>query len=276
MAEHVCPTCGYKTTRAYNLKLHLNKKTPCAPKTQNECCYECCFCSKKFKYKTHMYSHQKLCNISTQKELYEIKEDLRDEFERKLEEFKKEFLLNQKQTITNNTTTNNIQNNITIHAYGNESVSHINDAMLDRYVKRTNKGLVQLIEQIHFNPSFPQNANLRITNKKLPFIEYHNGDKWLFEKKDKIVHDLIDKSHNMMQTHFDDNEDRMKDSMNETMYEYVKSWLDHMRRGMRWGEERSRPVSQCNERNNDDEKSFKDVVDPVLADVYLLILNNTR
>ena len=35
-----------------------------------------------------------------------------------------------------------------------------------------------LLKHIHFNKKHPENQNIRITNKKLPYAEVYKGDKW--------------------------------------------------------------------------------------------------
>ena len=92
---------------------------------------------------------------------------------------------------------------------------------------------------------------MSITNKKLPLIQVHNGDKWSFERKEKLLSEVFDKGHSIMQEHFDDNEDELKSNMSTTMFGYIKEWLENM---------------------SDHEKK---TMETVLTDIYLLIVNNS-
>lgn len=243
---HKCEKCGYTTPLAGNMKAHQNRKTPCDVKRSDV--YTCIHCSKSYKNKNHMYAHQRICR-ETKTPLFskDDVDNIRKEFQTKLDELTQE--VRSKPVIQNSNTTT--INNITIHAYGSEQIQHISNVFLDRCVKRTDKGLKELIEYIHFNPLIPQNMNLRISNKKLPFVEFHNGNKWQYSRKEEIVNDLVDKGHVMMQSHFEDHEDRLKMEWNETMFEHVREWLERMH-------------------EKDPSK-----IDPILTDIYLLILNNS-
>jgi hypothetical protein len=154
--------------------------------------------------------------------------------------------------ITNNNTTNNVQNNtITINGFGKEDTSHITHQFMRSCVKRRDKGMVELVQKIHFDDDCPQNRNLKITNKKLPFIQAHNGEKWQYCKKDKVLTDIVENSHMMMQEHFDDHEQEFKSNMSNTMYECINEWLEKIR------------------------DQDKKVLESVLTDIYLLILNSS-
>lgn len=149
--------------------------------------------------------------------------------------------------IYNTTTTNNIA--VNINAFGSEVLDHLTHSFLEQCVRRTDKGLVQLIEKIHFDPDKPENNNIRITNKKLPYIEYHNGTKWKYEKKDALLNELVEKGHSILQDHYEENHEMMRCDMSESMFMHIKSWIERM------------------------EDKDKTTIESVLTDMYLLILN---
>jgi mannose/cellobiose epimerase-like protein (N-acyl-D-glucosamine 2-epimerase family) len=115
-----------------------------------------------------------------------------------------------------------VTNNITINAFGKESLDHISAQFLDQRVRRTDKGLVELIEKIHFDPGHQQNCNLKITNMRLPIMQIHNGTTWKYDRKERILNELVDKGHGMMQEHFDDHEDSIKEQLSETMFDHIR------------------------------------------------------
>ena len=90
--------------------------------------------------------------------------------------------------ITNNTTNN--QNkiiNININNYGNENIDYLNKDYLNNLLQGAFTAIPKLIENIHFNPSHPENHNIKITNKKEPYIKVRKNDKWeLQDKKENI------------------------------------------------------------------------------------------
>ena len=71
-----------------------------------------------------------------------------------------------------------------------------------------------LIKQIHFNPKHPENHNIKITNKKEPYIKVRKNDKWEFQDKGSTITDLIDRQ----QIHLlDENvEKKIEDSCSNT------------------------------------------------------------
>ena len=154
---------------------------------------------------------------------------------------------------SNNTihTTNTINNNIIINALGNESLEHITPAFLDQCVRRTNKGIVELIERIHFDPDTPENCNIKATNVKLPLVKYNDGVRWKWGRKDHLLDQIVDRGHGLMQEHFDDNEVAMKDKMSDTMFDHIRKWMDRM------------------------QEKDKRTWESVITDIYILILNAT-
>lgn len=151
--------------------------------------------------------------------------------------------------ITQTVVTNNINNNITINGFGKETIDHITTQFLDQCVRRTDKGLVELIEKIHFHPAHQENCNIRITNVKLPIMQVHDGMTWKYDRKDRVLSELVGKGHGMMQEHLDDHEGRIRDQVSETMFDHIRRWMDKM------------------------QDRDKKTLEGVLVDMYILILN---
>ena len=262
-----CERCHYETIYLSTLKKHLSRKKPCQPLYCTRSCeellsdytrvnkhtgaYKCTFCDKVFGTRQGKYNHQQVCIV---------KQELQDNICQGLVDKIKESVIQSMKDrpvtiINNNTTINNTANNtIHINAFGKENLDHIPKSFLDQCVKRRDKGLLELVQKIHFDERVKENHNLKITNKKMPFIHMHNGNKWMLEKKDKVLNQVIDKSHGMMQNHFEDYEDEYKETryLSENMLNYVREWLEKV--------------------------SDKDrqVYDSLLTDVYLLIYNATN
>lgn len=263
--NYQCERCHYDTKYLSALKNHLSRKKPCAPLFATNSCeellkahekqnkhsasYKCTFCHKSFGTRQGKYNHQLICmkKLENQDETcQEIVDKIKESVLKTLIKDKKQSL-----TIINNTTINNTENNIQINAFGKENLEHITKSFLDQCVKRRDKGLLELVQKIHFNDNALENQNIKITNMKMPFIKYHNGNNWILEKKDKVLNEVIDKSHGMMQNHFDDHEDEYKETLylSENMLNYIRDWLEKV------------------------SDKDKEVYDSLLTDVYLLIYN---
>jgi hypothetical protein len=253
-----CARCHYETKVAQYLKRHLSRVHPCEPLHSNEDpkhlldafnasisankLHKCVYCDKGFSHRQSKSVHQKSClqrrNVTLEERVKQL-EDMLSKRENNV-------------TITNNFNNNSQTiNQIQINAFSKEDPSHIlkNKHFLDQCVRRTNKGLVELADKMHFDKNKPENNNLRITNKKHPFIQYHNGNKWMYEKKDKILNQVIDHSYGIMQDHFDDNEHEIKNNMSNAMFSYIKEWMEKM------------------------SDKDKEVIEPLLEDLHILILN---
>ena len=82
------------------------------------------------------------------------------------------MLMNNCHNTTNNITiNNNTQNNIHINCYGKEDLSYITNEMLQDIIKKPLAGIPKLVEMIHLNPDHPENTNIKLVNKNLPFFK---------------------------------------------------------------------------------------------------------
>jgi hypothetical protein len=264
--QFTCCRCGYSTPKKALLIKHLHRRVECPPIFSEEpvaslleaienpvitllsypACQKCCDCGKILKNANSLRYHKsKHCNKSAANL---VRENHQSSVGRSI------VTNNNTNTINNNINNNNnilqnVTNNITINAFGKENIDHISTQFLDQCVRRTDKGLVELIEKIHFDPDHNENCNMKVTNLKMPIMQVHNGLCWKYDKKTRVLSDLVDKGHGMMQEHFDDHEDRIKDQVSETMFDHIRKWMDKM------------------------QDRDKKVIESVLTDMYLLILN---
>ncbi|MAO33164.1 MAG: hypothetical protein CMD03_00200 [Flavobacteriales bacterium] len=105
---------------------------------------------------------------------------------------------NRSTTITNNTTNNNTTTNniININNYGDENTKYItSDYILKLLKNRPAKTIPELIKYTHFNEAHPENQNIKITNKKEPYVKIMKDDKWELQDRKNTIIDLIDKQH---------------------------------------------------------------------------------
>ena len=120
---------------------------------------------------------------------------------------------------TNNITTNNITNN-TINnqniiyvdsrnaekllPFGGEDLEYLTNDLMKNIISQPEQGIIKLIQQVHFNEEQPQNQNIQMLNKKEPYLEVFNGEKW--EKQDKkiAIQNMITTKKDLMDDFFDE------------------------------------------------------------------------
>jgi hypothetical protein len=240
--------------------------------------YVCPACRKTLRSKSGWYSHKQRCHQrpalppgAAHKQLDEQEqkeeEDRIAKLERANEELQKQLTQILERTAastqqqptsttthnnTNCTTTthNQIQVNV-INTFGKERLDHISDPFKKQCIYRTSKGLLELLEKMHFDPSVPENANVRITNRKLPLAEIRTSDRWTFARRDQVLNDLLEKGHTIMQEHFDDHQDEIKSTASETMFAFIADWMEKIA------------------------DRDKDTVSDLLTDIFVLLLNNS-
>jgi hypothetical protein len=113
----------------------------------------------------------------------------------------KEELSKTKQIITNNnnninkiktTNNNNSHNTININNFGEENIKHIDYSYYSNILKGIYGAVPKLVEKIHFDNEHPENQNIKLTNKKEPYIKIRKNNKWKLANRKTEVLDLID------------------------------------------------------------------------------------
>jgi hypothetical protein len=166
----------------------------------------CEYCNRGYTRRDNLTKHLKNCknkknSIEKFKELEEKNTKLLEAVEKLLIE-KKEYNGN---IITNNTNNTNNDNSTTINVislnnYGNENTQYITKEYLMGLLEKPFQSIPELIKYMHFNKDYPENQNIKLTNKKEPYIKVLKDNKWeLVDRKDTI-NDLIDQKHSILNT----------------------------------------------------------------------------
>lgn len=268
--EYKCARCGYTTAIKGNLKKHLYRKTPCSPtvsdseiselrsvfgpsRAENSTKLLCCkWCDKAFSSSQGRYQHQTYhcAHKEAKVESTNIKEEL-ENLRSMVTQLTNQSVASSTTNTNCNNTTQNIQVNV-VNAFGKEDTSHLTQPFLDRCVRRTNQGIIDLLEKIHFDPQTSgRNANVRCCNKKLPLCETNDGTRWRFVRKDTVLNEMIDKGHTILQEHLDDHHDTIRQVNSASLYEHIMQYYGKLA---------------------DKEKT---AWEELLTDVYILILNHT-
>lgn len=215
-----------------------------------------CDCGKKYQYKKSRKLHQTNCMVfiannegKSQQETQESSElaALRSrvaELEEKLSKKETVYVTN----INNNT--NNTSNNtiININAFGNENLNYLTEKKILRCLTEVYKSIPALIQKIHFDPNHPENHNVKITNKKLPYASVMGSDqKWKIMKRDEVISQMVDNSYSTLDSAYQENRNKFSES------------------------KQSRIDNYKNKYESDDKKTIKNISE----DVELLVINNS-
>ena len=194
--------------------------------------YICQYCDRKFTTKPIMRRHQLHYCKGYQKDLYtednlrkELKEKklLYEKIEKLLEENGR--VINSNNTINNNLTNNIHQtNNIVINNYGDEDVSHITQNVLEKLMAKPADMINNLTKMIHFNKNKPENMNMYIPSRKQKFIEVFKKNKWVLEKKNETIPDLVDRNYTLIDSYYEDcgGSDKLNKETNKNYKNYQK------------------------------------------------------
>ena len=184
-------------------------------------CYKCENCGKEYKSANGKYKHKKKCLVNPaiiekknidklETELKSVKQEeklKREELEAKVQQLllEKTQALEANAKIINNTNNshNNTNNyntiNVIIKNYGEEK--EMSEKEIKRLVevalKKCNNirgvpwdALNHVLQQKHFNPKYPENQNLKLTNISSPIMDVYTNNKWRkvpFAEQIKII-----------------------------------------------------------------------------------------
>ena len=244
--DHHCISCNmsFKTNKCLQQHLKCNRHTERITKPSPIPRFECSECGKKYSYRQSLHVHKRSCDVVVHDEVAttapsppsvtEIIEELKNTVleERKihqleLDKYQKEqaqivnelrsqiaMLLEKHAGTTNNNTTNNnnieTQNiNIIINSFGNENTDYIDNKAIIACIGRVYKSIPALLEKIHFDPKHPENHNVKITNKKLPYASVMgNNQKWKTVDRKDMIETMVLNSYNMLDEKYAENKDK--------------------------------------------------------------------
>lgn len=215
-SEHKVNTSEHKSE--HNSEHKVNTKVTKVTKVTTQPTYNCKHCNKKFKTSTSRYRHQrKYCKFNRTEQKDTLVSNLLKKNKMNGKEIKRmtkliNRLLNQikdnncsgnnnnnnniisnnkinKNTQINNTQTNN--QTFKINNYGEEDLSYITLENKKKLLIDPRNSITNLIDDTHFNSEHPENANMRIPNKKQPFIELYVDNAWKMFNQYKTVCSLL-------------------------------------------------------------------------------------
>jgi hypothetical protein len=227
-----CNTCNldFKSNQCY--KKHLNTARHIERSTNANIVIFTCICGKSYSYSQSLRLHQKTCELylTSDKESAPSKimssqvQQLRienNDLRKELNELKEQVAIlldkHASSTVNNNKTKigNQTNNNITINinAFGRENTEHIDDKAILSCIGRVYKSIPALLEKIHFDPEHPENHNIKITNKKLPYASVMgDNNKWKTVDRKDAIESMVINGYNMLDEKYAEKKDKFPPS----------------------------------------------------------------
>ena len=242
-----CGFASFKTEQSFQGHL-LTKKHLMRQENVRQDLYQCKTCNKWYCGRSGISHHNKTCSsknlnqnpiiseqpvgdvnatpadqfCNVQKDatsVQEIVNEMKQAFEKERQEMKAQIaMLLEKHTGTtnnnnnNNTTNTNIETqniNIIIKAFGNENTDYINNKAFLSCIGQVYKSIPSLLQKIHFDPNHPENHNIKITNKKLPYASVMgNNQKWKTVDRKDMIETMVLNSYNMLDEKYAENKDK--------------------------------------------------------------------
>ncbi len=269
-----CPRCSYETNRLPDYKKHVHRKTECQdvngsliPFSQlgdilryeitnrkTNATYECEECGKQFassqlKYQHKMRSHYRGHDSQQDKLVSTIVEQISG-------------IGGPPQNVTINIYNNTITNNMIINAFGNEKYNHVfqNKKRLIHMFLNKAPGYIKLAEDIFFNKEHPENRNVRIRNKKLPYAECYDGEKWLTGDQKNVLIDMINTVKNLLDEYVTYNQKEIREYCNPSLFSAAMMFLNNLKDAIDMENLKSTQIK---------------LLKGVIHDMKILVLNNS-
>jgi len=283
MVEYKCKKCNKTFNHLGNYNSHINRIFSCSGNKLNDknCNIKeenkqdeltCRYCNKIFSRKDVCVRHEK-SNCKKKKNETVIPDEL-----------KKPTVINNFKTINNFQTINNIQQNFNyqensgINPFGKEDVSFLTHNIMKNVLKNPDNGIPQLIRLIHFNPEIPQNQNVRLKNKKEPYLDVFNGEHWELRDKDDTIQDLIiskkeiadDYLDNLMitqDTAIQEKQDKIINALTQTKYETYTEAIDEYLNTIIIDDDDSKRAIM---------NKYKRLYDKLYKQINLILINNSQ
>ena len=129
-------------------------------------CFNCKFCNKYFSRKDSLSRHVKNCK------------------------HKHDIILSDNNYKNNNTINNTF--NILVCNYGSEDRSLLTREFLINLLNSPYSAATKMIEMLHFNKDYPENMNIRLSNKDNDKSQLIENGKWVTYEKELLINRMID------------------------------------------------------------------------------------
>jgi hypothetical protein len=238
MPKYQCKRCGHICQQKGDLKKHFKRKKPCVSKLdnmdfkqlynnfieradnflyidtyeKNTKTKQLNFISNDESKKTISYSIFKELKQDMENREAKFKEDIKNQYEEREKKWEEERLELKREIIklmekvgdTHNYHQTFNQNNFILNNYGEENTKYLSKEYMLNLIKMPYGSIPKLIKDIHFHPKHPENHNVKITNKKLPYVQLYKNSKWTIHDKKEVINNIIDDSFNLIDEHYNE------------------------------------------------------------------------
>jgi hypothetical protein len=238
----ICERCGYKTGDRSNFIKHLNRKKVCQPLLKDvdvrellekmrfkeedpKAIHTCDFCSHSFKTRQGKHKHLKICKGVVDEESLIMK--LQAQLQQIQQQLKSTTVVGNQ---NNGTIINNINNitNIdnTIRSFGHENM----DAIPPDFVRSCwmNLEFRPLFENLHYDPNFPENNNIRLKSAKRQQLEIFKDDKWKITPFKTGLNEILLRLHNVFDAYYKKNKNEVLEDVGEEELDILLDQLDEI------------------------------------------------
>jgi len=254
----LCKRCGYESEFKHCLQNHFKRKTPCEVtcedipietliyellNNQKETLfktYDCEFCGKKFNKCSNKSRHKTICKAKpkdTQIIVIELSEQVK-KLQSKIEELATTTPTTN--NITNNTQNNtqNININVKLNDFGKENMGALPESLVSSLFM--NLRFRELLANLHCDPNYPENQNVRIRSVKRNTMEIYRNNKWDIVTFSKGLTELLLQGHKIFSEYYKKDKERI---LEEDMTEQeIKELLDQLDQIERLNKEEIRPL----------------------------------
>lgn len=252
ICECECERCGYTTSDRSNFLKHLRRKNVCEALVKDvsvkellekamfkekdpRAVHKCNTCDNTFVSRQGKYKHSKTCkgknkiigSVDGQESVIMKLQTQLDEIQEELKKAKAIGIGNQNNgMIINNNITNNIDNSVTVKSFGHENM----EAVPPDFIRSCwmNLEFRQLFENLHYDPNFPENHNIRLKSAKRQQLEIYKDDKWKITPFKIGLDEILMRLHRIFETYYKKNRNEVLEDVGEEELDILLDQLDEI------------------------------------------------
>jgi hypothetical protein len=226
----ICKRCNVDFQVKAYLKIHLLRKNPCKfidedydredlieelyQRKLNDKTFDCEYCHMKFNHSSGKSQHKKICKSKPADEITLLKNTVNklvfkiDEQQNKIEKLEAQPL--NTQNTTNNTQINNISvNGVKLRDFGRENMDALPESLISSLF--CDLRFRELLAQLHCDPNFPENQNVRIRSIKRNTMEIFRNNKWDILNFTNGLNELLLQGHKIFKHYYKNDKQRILD-----------------------------------------------------------------
>lgn len=121
-----------------------------------------------------------------------------------------------------NSANNVLINNITLVGYGKEDLSKLSKSDILKVLQNGYYSTLKLTETVHFNPKYPENHNIYISNMTDKYAMMFDGKEWNLITKEDLINQIYEDKKN----YIEENLDEFINSLSVSRKKALERWLD--------------------------------------------------